>query len=111
MTERNATRRNGADQAEGREPEAVTLTPDEEVCSLGAMSVEAAAEFTHICRSDLYVAMDSGKLPFLKIGKSRKIPRLPLIRFLAEHVASAGTAASQVGMPRRSGRRRTAAAT
>lgn len=45
-------------------------------------TVEEAESLTSICRSKLYVFMESGALPSIKIGRSRRIPRADLEDFI-----------------------------
>jgi excisionase family DNA binding protein len=49
----------------------------------GLLTVGDAAKFLAVGRSTLYAAMDSGKLPYCKIGRSRRIPRRALVEFAA----------------------------
>ncbi len=48
----------------------------------GLLTVAQAADFLQISRSSVYMAMDRG-LPFVKLGRSRRIPRRALIEFAA----------------------------
>jgi excisionase family DNA binding protein len=48
----------------------------------GVMDLWAAAEFTGLGRSKLYELMDAGQLPFVRIGRTRRIPRRALVRLL-----------------------------
>ena len=54
----------------------------------GLDTVGEAANFLKISRSFAYSLMDSGSLPFVKIGKSRRIPRRALIEFAARNLRS-----------------------
>ncbi len=45
----------------------------------GLVSIGEAAEFLAVSRSTLYELMDQGRLPYAKIGRSRRIPRRALI--------------------------------
>jgi len=49
----------------------------------GLVTVQEAAEFLSISRSKLYELMDKGELIFVKIGRSRRIPRRALIDLAA----------------------------
>lgn len=49
----------------------------------GLIKVSEAAEFLSVSRGTLYSLMESGKLAFCKIGKSRRIPRRVLKEFAA----------------------------
>lgn len=53
----------------------------------GAMQVAEAVTWSGIGRSRLYVAMNCGALPFLKVGSRRLIPKAGLRDYLALHVA------------------------
>ena len=52
----------------------------------GLLTVREAAAFLRISRSTLYVLMDHGELPFLKLGKSRRIPRRAVIELAAREL-------------------------
>ena len=52
----------------------------------GLIDVREASRFLSLSRSTIYVLMEEGKLPFAKIGRSRRIPRRAIIEF-AEHIA------------------------
>ena len=47
----------------------------EDLVSAGLMSVKEAAKFLSISRSKLYELMNEGELQFVKIGRSRRVPR------------------------------------
>jgi excisionase family DNA binding protein len=47
----------------------------------GLDRVREAAKFLAISVSQAYVLMDRGELPYVKFGKSRRIPRRALIEF------------------------------
>jgi excisionase family DNA binding protein len=47
----------------------------------GLERVREAARFLGISLSQTYVLMDRGELPYVKFGKSRRIPRKALIEF------------------------------
>ena len=57
----------------------------------GATDVPGAEAFTGLGRSTLYKLMETGKLPFIKIGKSRRIPRKALVDLLASGLVSQGS--------------------
>jgi excisionase family DNA binding protein len=52
----------------------------------GLVPVSEAAEFLGVSRSLLYALMDRGELPFVKIGRCRRIPRRALLAFAAERL-------------------------
>ncbi len=45
----------------------------------GLMSLKEAAEFLSISRSKLYEQMDHGELPFVKLGRFRRVPRRAVV--------------------------------
>jgi excisionase family DNA binding protein len=55
----------------------------------GAVDVSEACRFTGVGRSFLYSLMEAGRLPYLKLGKRRLIPRAELRRLLAESLKAA----------------------
>jgi excisionase family DNA binding protein len=50
----------------------------------GAVNAAEACRFTGVGRTFLYGLLDSGPLPYVKLGKRRLIPRVELRRLLAE---------------------------
>lgn len=65
---------------------ATTVTPDDlETLRDGAMTVRQAVEFSGLNRTDLFSLMKAGRLPwFAPNGRTRMIPRRPLVDLLAE---------------------------
>jgi excisionase family DNA binding protein len=49
----------------------------------GLLSVYDAAAFLSVSRSKLYEMMDQGLLPFVKLGRSRRVPRRALVELAA----------------------------
>jgi excisionase family DNA binding protein len=49
----------------------------------GCLSLREAAYFSGVGRSTIYGAMESGALPFVKIGRRRLVPRRALVEWLA----------------------------
>ncbi len=49
----------------------------------GLMKVAAAAAFLSHSRATLYTLMDRGELPFVKIGRSRRIPKRAVVELAA----------------------------
>ena len=49
----------------------------------GLMTVREAAGFLRLSRSTVYTIMDRGELPFVKLGRSRRIPRRALVALAA----------------------------
>ena len=58
----------------------------EELMRDGLDRVEAAGRFLGISRSRIYELMDAGELPFVKIGRSRRIPHGALIEFAGRNL-------------------------
>ena len=52
----------------------------------GLLTIEEACKFARISRSRLYELMQGGQLVFLKLGKSRRVPKASLINFLQEYL-------------------------
>lgn len=52
----------------------------------GLMSVPAAAVFFSVSRSKLYELMETGRLVYVKIGRSRRIPRRAAIELAARNL-------------------------
>ena len=52
----------------------------------GLMTVQEAAEFLRLSRSSLYTMMDSGELAFVKLGRSRRIPKRALVELAAREL-------------------------
>ncbi len=46
-----------------------------ELVAEGLLTVREAAEFLRFSRSRLYELMDAGELAYVKIGRSRRVPR------------------------------------
>lgn len=63
-----------------------TIAAAERLVADGLVTVEAAASFLSVARSTIYSLMDSGHLPFVKLGRSRRVPRAALIRLAAENL-------------------------
>lgn len=47
-----------------------------------------AERFTRLSRAKLYQLMNDGVLPFVKIGRCRRIPHRALIDLVAKHIVS-----------------------
>lgn len=48
------------------------------------MTIPEAAEFLRISRAGLYKLMDRGELPYVKIGRCRRVPRRAVVEFAAK---------------------------
>lgn len=58
-----------------------------ELVAAGLMSIPQVEEFLSLSRSKLYALMDRGTLPFVKVGRSRRIPRRAVLEFAAAHLS------------------------
>ncbi len=61
--------------AHPRHADAEQSIKGEDLVAEGLLTIAAAAEFLSISRSKLYEMMDEGELQFVKIGRSRRVPR------------------------------------
>ena len=52
----------------------------------GLLTVAEAAAFLRLSRATLYQIMDRGELPFVKLGRSRRIPKRALVELAAAHL-------------------------
>ena len=59
----------------------------------GLMRVREACEFLRLSRSSVYALMDHGELAFVKLGRSRRIPRRAVVE-LAARALQGGVRAS-----------------
>jgi excisionase family DNA binding protein len=64
-------------------------TTGKELVEGGVMTVEEAAEFTRLSRSELYCRMERGELSYCKVGRRRLIPRAALVEMLRQGLVSA----------------------
>ncbi|MFO0848374.1 MAG: hypothetical protein U0871_07445 [Gemmataceae bacterium] len=67
----------------------------DEIFSDGAVDVRAASEFTGWGRTSLYAAMADGRLPFVRLGKRRLVPRRALVELLRANVVQSPPARSR----------------
>ena len=49
----------------------------------GLLKVAEAAAFLSVSRATLYALMNCGQLPFVKIGRSRRVPRRAVVELAA----------------------------
>jgi len=61
-----------------------------ELCENGAVTIEEACEFLSVGRSVVYELMRSGELPWTKVGRHRKIPRVALRMYLEQNLVAEG---------------------
>lgn len=69
---------------------AAPMTPDEVLCSLGAVSVDEAAAFLGVGRDEVYLELAAG-LPSVKWGRRRLIPKRALVALLARKLTESAT--------------------
>jgi excisionase family DNA binding protein len=67
-------------------PARATSCDNEGLVSEGLCRVGEAARFLGVSRSTLYQLMDRGELPYVKLGKARRIPRNGLVELAAKSV-------------------------
>jgi excisionase family DNA binding protein len=58
----------------------------EDLLAAGLMTVVEAAELAHVSRAFVYKLMDGGQLQFVKLGRSRRVPRQALLDLLARNL-------------------------
>ena len=59
--------------------EGLSIGSSEDLFEEGLLSVQEASKYLSISKSKLYSLMDAGELPYVKIGKARRIPKRALI--------------------------------
>ena len=59
-----------------------------ELVADGLLTVRECAEFLHLSRPKIYELMDAGELCYLKLGRSRRIPRRAVIELAARELRS-----------------------
>lgn len=57
-----------------------------EIVADGLFTVAEAAGYLALSRSSVYALMDAGELAFVKIGKSRRIPKRSVYDLAARHL-------------------------
>jgi excisionase family DNA binding protein len=58
----------------------------EEVVEDGLCTVKEAGAFLRVSIALIYRLMETGKLPYAKIGRCRRIPRRALVELAARHL-------------------------
>ena len=58
-------------------------------CADGALTIQAAVDFSGVPRSSIYELLNSGDLPSIRVGRRRLIPKRALVEFLARHFEGA----------------------
>ncbi len=69
--------------AAGATEERLHRADDTALVEDGLLTVREAAAFLRLSRSNLYALMERGELPFVKLGRSRRIPRRAVIALAA----------------------------
>jgi excisionase family DNA binding protein len=59
-----------------------------ELVADGLQRVTEAASFLGISRSHVYQLMDSGVLPYVKLGRSRRVPRRAVLQLAASRLVN-----------------------
>jgi excisionase family DNA binding protein len=59
------------------------MNPQKDLLTDGALSMNKAAKFTGYSRAFLYNACNRGELPFITMGRTRRIPKRALMDFMA----------------------------
>jgi excisionase family DNA binding protein len=54
----------------------------------GLETVEWAKGFLRVSRSFLYGLMDAGQLPYVKLGRSRRVPRRAVMDLAQQHLVA-----------------------
>jgi len=65
-----------------------TATSQQDMLAEGLDRFVDAERFTRLSRSKLYELMNEGVLPFVKIGRCRRIPHRALVDLVAKHMVS-----------------------
>ena len=50
------------------------------------LTIEQTARLLSVSRSFLYAQMDAGELPFVRLGRARRLPRRAVLEFAARHL-------------------------
>jgi excisionase family DNA binding protein len=62
----------------------------------GAFAIPEAQRFSTLSRATLYNLMESGELPYLKIGRRRAIPRRALLELMSRGLVDRRSAAAGI---------------
>jgi excisionase family DNA binding protein len=68
--------------------EVAQATRESPVETTGLRPVQAVAEFLAISRSKVYQLMESGELPYVKLGKSRRVRWADVLQLVDENTVS-----------------------
>ncbi len=61
-------------------------TDRSELMTQGLMRVPEVARFLALSRAKIYELMNRGELPWVKLGRARRIPRAAVVRLAAERL-------------------------
>lgn len=62
---------------------------DIEIVSDGLLSIREVIRFTQLSRSTVYALMEAGQLPYVKLGRARRVPRRALLELAAGNLKGA----------------------
>lgn len=62
------------------------MTTTEELLADGCINIGEGCRFLSCSRSTLYGLMERGELAFVKIGRSRRVPKRALLELAARHL-------------------------
>jgi excisionase family DNA binding protein len=62
----------------------------QELVADGLLRVREAATFLSLSVASVYALMERGELPYIKIGRSRRIPRAALVELAAKNMVGGG---------------------
>ena len=54
------------------------------VVSEGLLTIAEVGAFLRVSRATVYNLMDSGQVPFIKVGRARRIPKQAVLQFAAQ---------------------------
>lgn len=73
---------------------------DDSLMKEGLCNTSESAVFLGVSRSTVYLLMETGRLPYVKIRRSRRIPRQALIDFAKANLHKAGCSSDLVEISR-----------
>ena len=74
---------------------------DQRLCSEGTLTLRGAEAFSGLSKAFLYKLMGEGELAFVRIGRSRRIPRRALVALLEDGLQGEGRDQAQPGAHQR----------
>jgi excisionase family DNA binding protein len=66
------------------------MSEPEQLCADGLFTVAQATQFLGLSKTMLYQLMERGRLPYVRIGRSRRIPKRVLVQLAAAHLVGGG---------------------